>query len=129
MSDIFPLSQTNTAFNVTISSRTPEGLPHRCPVCGQAARLDPSYPVDDSCCPHCGHLLFWLRDQISEQFDVDPSTINFSTSLQNLDMDSLDLVELSMKLEAEMRDEDIAQIQTVADFVRYLQNRGPQESI
>lgn len=43
-----------------ISSRTPEGSPNRCPVCGADARVEPSDPVGDAPCPQCGHLLWFL---------------------------------------------------------------------
>lgn len=46
---------------VVISSRTPEGDPNRCPVCGHECRLEPSLPSRDGPCPHCGHLL-WFRE-------------------------------------------------------------------
>ena len=40
------------------ASRTPEGTPNRCPVCGKWASIEPSsYPTHDAPCPHCGHLL------------------------------------------------------------------------
>ena len=42
-----------------ISSRTPEGVPNRCPVCGKAVVVEPSYPAGDAPCPHCGHLLWF----------------------------------------------------------------------
>ena len=41
------------------SSRTPEGQPNRCPVCGHFVRLEPSTPPADAPCPHCGHLLWF----------------------------------------------------------------------
>jgi hypothetical protein len=45
-----------------ISSRTPEGQPACCPVCGHAARIEPStFPTNDAPCPSCGHLL-WMND-------------------------------------------------------------------
>jgi mannitol/fructose-specific phosphotransferase system IIA component (Ntr-type) len=43
------------------SSRTPEGLPERCPVCGNDIRIDPSLPAYDAPCPYCGHLLWFAR--------------------------------------------------------------------
>lgn len=43
------------------SSRTPEGEPNHCPVCGKDLRIEPSRPADDAPCPHCGHLL-WFED-------------------------------------------------------------------
>lgn len=42
-----------------VSSRTPEGDPGRCPVCGHDCRLDPSWPARDGPCPSCGHLLWF----------------------------------------------------------------------
>jgi len=41
------------------SSRTPEGLPNRCPICGNEITIDPSLPAGDAPCPYCGHLLWF----------------------------------------------------------------------
>ncbi len=41
------------------STRTPEGEPNRCPVCGKPLKIDPSRPPGDAPCPHCGHLLWF----------------------------------------------------------------------
>jgi hypothetical protein len=41
------------------SSRTPEGQPNHCPVCGRRVKVEPSRPADDAPCPHCGHLLWF----------------------------------------------------------------------
>ena len=41
------------------SSRTPEGQPNRCPVCGKEIRIEPSHPAGDAPCPCCGHLLWF----------------------------------------------------------------------
>ncbi len=43
------------------ASRTPEGQPNRCPMCGRAVRLEPSSPPGDAPCPSCGHLLWFPR--------------------------------------------------------------------
>ena len=43
------------------SSRTPEGEPNCCPLCGHEVRVEVSYPPGDAPCPHCGHLL-WFRE-------------------------------------------------------------------
>ena len=51
---------------MVISSRTPEGDPNRCPVCGHDCRLEPSWPGRDGPCPHCGHLL-WFRTGASPE--------------------------------------------------------------
>jgi hypothetical protein len=44
---------------VVISSRTPEGDPNRCPLCGHDCRLEPSLGTRDGPCPQCGHLLWF----------------------------------------------------------------------
>ena len=45
---------------MTVSSRTPEGRPNRCPICGKTLVIEPSGIVGDAPCPHCGSLLFFL---------------------------------------------------------------------
>lgn len=45
----------------TISSRTPEGDPNRCPICGHHVRLEPSIDTRDAPCPSCGHLLWFTE--------------------------------------------------------------------
>jgi hypothetical protein len=43
-----------------ISSRTPEGEPNLCPICGQDTVTEPSsVPTRDAPCPHCGCLLWF----------------------------------------------------------------------
>jgi eukaryotic-like serine/threonine-protein kinase len=41
------------------SSRTPEGEPNHCPICGKALKVEPSRPPGDAPCPYCGHLLWF----------------------------------------------------------------------
>jgi mannitol/fructose-specific phosphotransferase system IIA component (Ntr-type) len=41
------------------STRTPEGQPNRCPVCGKPVVIEPSQPPGDAPCPHCGCLLWF----------------------------------------------------------------------
>ncbi len=48
---------------MNVSSRTPEGLPNRCPVCGSEIRLDPSHPPGDAPCPVCGSLVWFEEGQ------------------------------------------------------------------
>lgn len=50
-------------------SRTPEGEPAKCPVCGNVVSVEPSRPHGDAPCPNCGSLL-WLNEltpQVAEQ--------------------------------------------------------------
>ena len=108
---------------MVISSRTPEGAPGRCPVCGSDVRIDPSLFWGDAPCPQCGsrlwflaispgnpplvyeyeaaelireRLLNFLADSIGVskyQLEADPSLV------QDSGLDSLDLAELMMELE------------------------------
>lgn len=45
---------------MTISSRTPEGLPNVCHMCGNPVTIEPSPVSNDATCPHCGCLLWFL---------------------------------------------------------------------
>ncbi len=53
------------------STRTPEGQPHHCPVCGKTVVIEPSQPSGDAPCPHCGCLLWFptaAADQVAQGF-------------------------------------------------------------
>src|SRR4051794_35025121 len=85
---------------MAVSSRTPEGTPHRCPVCGKISAVEPSYPDGDSCCPNCGRLLWWFRDRLSRSARTAPERITLASSFtQDIGADSLEIVELVMELE------------------------------
>lgn len=43
------------------ATRTPEGEPNRCPICGKNVTIEPSVTTHDAPCPHCGSLL-WFPD-------------------------------------------------------------------
>ena len=70
-----------------------------------------------------------LRALIAEQFNVDADTITLDTSFaDDLNADSVDIVDLSMALEEEfdieeMGEEDLNTILTVGDLVNYLRNK------
>ncbi len=106
---------------MTISSRTPEGLPHRCPLCGKDSAVDPSLPGGDSTCPRCGHLLWWFRDRLelpSGQLDL------HRLALDDLGADSLEIAELIIELEEEfgvaIPDEEAERIKSVGDAIDYI---------
>ena len=66
---------------------------------------------------------------IAEQFNVDEDSITMETSfVDDLNADSVDLMDLSVALEEEfgieeMADEDVSSIATVGDGVRFLHSR------
>ena len=70
-----------------------------------------------------------LASLIAEQFNVDADTITMETSFtDDLNADSVDIVDLSMALEEEFGIEELGEdeassISTVGDLVRFLQNK------
>jgi len=70
-----------------------------------------------------------LKELIAEQFNVDEDSITLETSFaDDLNADSVDLVDLSMALEEEfgveeLAEEEVSSISTVGDLVRFLQGK------
>ncbi len=69
-----------------------------------------------------------IKQMISEQFGVDDDMIDMETSFaEDLNADSLDIVELIMAIEGEfditIDDKDVENIATVGDVVNYIKNR------
>ncbi|MHB1558571.1 MAG: STAS domain-containing protein [Isosphaeraceae bacterium] len=58
---------------MVISSRTPEGRPNRCPVCGSEVAIEPSDPAADAPCPRCGHLLWFTREDLGDALVIRPT--------------------------------------------------------
>lgn len=70
-----------------------------------------------------------VRDIIVDQLGVDESEVTMDARFrEDLEADSLDLVELIMAFEeefgGEISDEDAQEIQTVGDAVRFIESRG-----
>ena len=69
-----------------------------------------------------------LTKLLSEQFGLEAEDITEDTGFEELGADSVDLVELSMNMEAEfgideMGEEEMASIHTVGDLVNYLRGK------
>lgn len=67
-----------------------------------------------------------VRDIICEQFDLEPDQVTENTLLkEDLDADSLDLVDLVMSFEDEFQievpEEEVSNIKTVGDIVKYIE--------
>ncbi|MDF1746911.1 MAG: acyl carrier protein [Gimesia sp.] len=119
---------------MTISSRTPEGFPSHCPLCEASVNIEFSDPAGDAPCPQCGCLLWASAELVQSitRYSLDllgtaPYAITVDTRFSDLNadsLDSLDLVELVMKLEDEydiqIPDDDYDKIQTIGDAVRYI---------
>jgi acyl carrier protein len=108
---------------MTISSRTPEGQPFRCPVCREDTDLEPS-PAGDACCPSCGELLWWFRDRVDARLSLE-------SSYADLHLDSIEFVELVMQLEAEhsinLSEAAAEEIETIEDLIRALRRKRKEQ--
>ena len=68
-----------------------------------------------------------VREILGDQLDVDEDAVTMEASIQNdLGADSLDIVDLVMSLEeefdCEIPDEEIENIKTVGDIVKYIED-------
>ena len=102
-----------------ISSRTPEGQPFRCPVCGEDTDLERT-DQGDACCPACGELLWWFRDRVDARLQLEDP-------LRYEQLDSIEFVELIMQLEEEygvrLSEAATEEIQTIEDAIRMLRKK------
>ncbi len=68
-----------------------------------------------------------VRSLIVEQLDVDEEKVTTETTFEDIDADSLDVVELVMALEEEfdleIADEEVENIKTVGDIVSYIEGK------
>ncbi|NLP37220.1 MAG: acyl carrier protein [Firmicutes bacterium] len=66
-----------------------------------------------------------VKGLISDQLSVDEDEISLETTFNDLDADSLDIVELVMAIEEEFNldiaDEEVEDIKTVGDVVKYIE--------
>ena len=68
-----------------------------------------------------------VKEIISEQLEISLENIDSDSTFEEMDADSLDLVELVMALEEEfgieISDEEIENIKSVGDVVEHIQSR------
>ncbi len=98
---------------MNIATRTPEGNPNHCPVCGAFVIIEPSRPPGDAPCPACGVLLWfapnttilvadgdWAKklDKLDEPVEIctpDGKRLGFFTPAKpRVDQDELDQREI-----------------------------------
>lgn len=124
--------------SMSVSTRTPEGLFGRCPICGTEFTAHCADPLLDAPCPSCGTLLwplcrgpqggesavyFLLADELTAE-----TRRQLSDALARLDegsMDSLDKVEAVMELEelfeVAVPDEVAAEWRSADDAIAWIQ--------
>jgi acyl carrier protein len=121
---------------MVISSRTPEGVPNHCPVCGAEVCLEPSQLFGDAPCPACGHLLWFIASGAGiSLLDAEKASDIIRAKLTNLlgirmpagkatslaelladiSLDSLDLVEVALTLEEEF---DVSLSEEVIEIIQ-----------
>ena len=66
-----------------------------------------------------------IKEIIADRLEIDPDQITLESSFEDLDVDSLDLVEIMMAIEEEydIIFDDTEDFKTVADIVDYTENR------
>lgn len=68
-----------------------------------------------------------VRSIIADQLEVGIDSLTMETTFEEIDADSLDIVELVMALEEEFEleisDQEIENIKTVGDIVKYIESR------
>ena len=68
-----------------------------------------------------------IKKILVEQLDLDEDVVTPETSIEDLGVDSLDLVEAVMTIEdtfnVKIEDTDIENLKTVNDFVKYIENK------
>jgi acyl carrier protein len=122
----------------TISSKTPGGLPGRCPVCGTSVIVTPSEPLSDAPCPACGVLLWPVEGSdsnflfLANRFSPEQRAwlMQSAERLRNERIDSLDQVELIMDLEdmfdVTIPDEISESWRSIDDFLKWWIDGGPR---
>ena len=69
-----------------------------------------------------------IKDIISEQFDIAAEKISMESTLEELDIDSIDAMDLIMDMEEEfdleVPDEVLEAMKTVGDVISYLKEKG-----
>ena len=105
---------------MTAQSMSPEGPDWQCPICGHASRIEPSVDTGDAPCPRCGHLLWWCRDRVARICGVSVTDIVADTSfVDELQADSIDVVEFVMEVEEELTPEELAALhETQAEWAK-----------
>jgi len=69
-------------------SRTPEGKPNQCPVCGASLNPEPSQPAGDATCPNCGSLVWFPANDADAEGAIFGEALNQPESERGEYLDS-----------------------------------------
>ncbi len=68
-----------------------------------------------------------VKTLVAEQLAIEEEEISLKTTFEDIDADSLDVVELVMSIEEEFEleisDEEVEKIRTIGDIVKYIEKR------
>lgn len=69
-----------------------------------------------------------VKDLLEDKFGVPAEDIRLEATFEDLDLDSLDLVEFALAVEEELgvpiSDDEAAELETLADTVKLLESKG-----
>ncbi len=69
-----------------------------------------------------------IKNIVADQLEVKIDTLTMETTFEEIDADSLDIVELVMALEEEFEleisDQEIENIKSIGDIVRYIESKA-----
>ena len=95
-----------------------------CPICGNKFVAEFYEPRGHALCLECGATFRRLRNRLIAQGNIPPELVTpISSFIDDLNMDSLDVVELIIALEEEgvkISDRDAEKIKTVQDAIRII---------
>ena len=94
----------------------------QCPVCGHQGLAALCDPAGVGLCPQCGRLLHWFQGRLASIQGIEAARLALDTMLvDDLGMDSLELVEIIMEIEDEfgvrISEEEADEIRTIADAI------------
>ncbi len=114
-----------------ISSRTPEGDPLRCQICGEVASVEVA-DAGDTLCPACGSLLWEFKNHFAVSLNVPFTEIDLETLERDFASDSLDVVEVMLSIEEKwghlLDEDDLGGIKTFRELVALIRRRQREQS-
>lgn len=121
----------------TASSRTPDGQPGRCPVCGADVTVDPAEPLGDAPCPACG-VLIWPLDVggvrrwiMADEYTPEQRERFAEIIRRAKGGDSLDWVDVIMELDEaiglNIPDDVAVQFETIDEFLDWFFDRRDED--